>query len=191
MDLWPQLVATPRLVVNQTIAPDLAAAAADNFTHLLSLGLHRFNFLPCYYVSWSPAQLEALRSSLKTIAAEIQGRWARGAPLHLRNLFVWAPTPLFNAGLIVDSDGTIHGSNVGLASPFEELLDRTRVGTLDQPPSAAALAAQAEAMGSAIAAALPAEIWESTVAVDRELTHFCRGLYGDWAAYRRRRKEVA
>ncbi len=190
MDLWPQLVATPRLVVNQTIAPDLAAAGADNFAHLLSLGLHRFNILPCYYVAWSPAQLEALRASLETMAAEIQARWARGASLHLRNLFVWAPTPLFNAGLIVDADGTIHSSNVGMASPFEELLDLTRVGTLAEPPAAAVVDAQVEATRSAIADALPREIWDSTIAVDRELSRFCLGLYGDWAAYRRRQKEI-
>ena len=46
-------------------------------------------------------------------------------------------------------------------------------------------------MGRLIAEVLPPGIWESTLAVDRELTRFCRGLCGDYAAYRRRRRDVA
>ena len=125
------------------------------------------------------------------MAVEIKSRWARGAPLHVRNLFAWAPCPLFNSALVVDSDGTIHGSNAGMASACEALLEVTRVGSLDEPPSVAALTTQAAAMRSRIAEVLPTEIWESTLAVDRELTRFCRGLYGDYAAYRRRRRDVA
>jgi pyruvate-formate lyase-activating enzyme len=191
MGLMPKLLATPRVVVNQTIAPDAAEAVEQNFAHLLSLGLTRFNFLPGYYLSWRSEQIAALRVGLDGIARVVKSRWARGAPLHVRNLFAWAPTPLFNSGLCVDSDGTIHGSNVGMASPFEELLAATRLGSLDDPPSLAALTAQGETMTSKIAQLLPPGIWESTLAVDRELTRFCRGLYGDFAAYRRRRREVA
>ncbi len=191
MGLWPKLLTTPRLVVNQTIAPDTAASAARNFEHLLSLGLTRFNFLPCYYLSWRSDQLEALRIGLGAIGVAIKFRWGRGAPLHVRNLFAWAPTPLFNHGLIVDADGTIHSSNVGMASAFEELLEVTRLGSLDHPPSVAELAARGETILSRIAEALPPAIWESTLAVDRELTRFCRSLFGDYAAYRRRRKDVA
>ena len=187
MALREELLATPRVVVTQTIAPAAAGQAAANFEHLLSLGFWRFNLLPGYFLPWKAEQLRALRAGFGSIGAQIRARWSAGERLYLRNLFTWAPTPFFNRGLVVDSDATIHPSNVGLSGSLEGLRARTQVGTLDDPPSAEALEAAGERTNALLQEVLPPRIWRSTQAADAELSRLVRGLYPDYAAMRRAR----
>jgi MoaA/NifB/PqqE/SkfB family radical SAM enzyme len=188
LTLLPRIVSTPRVVVTQTIPPATAHRAAENFEHLLSLGLRRFNLLPGYFLPWREDQLAALRSGFAAIRARIEGMWAAGEYVYLRNLFVWAPTPFFNTGLVVDSDRTIHSSNVVLSGKLEELGDRTRLGTLSDPPPVEALDAGAAATWDLLQAALPARIVESTRAADAALTELVQGLYGPWARWKKARQ---
>ena len=111
---------------------------------------------------------------------------ARPDPLYLRNLFTWAPTPFFNTGLVVDSDGSIHSSNVVLSGKLEELGARTRLGSLDDPPTVDALRDGAERTWRLLQRELPARIVESTLAADAELSRLVRGLYPAFARKRRR-----
>ena len=69
--------------------------------------------------------------SFAEIGRQIEMAWSNNERLYLRNLFTWSPTPFFNTGLIVDSDRSIHPSNVGLSGSLEGLLGRTRLGTLE------------------------------------------------------------
>lgn len=186
--LLPELRATPRVVVTQTIAPATAEAACANFEHLLGLGFHRFNFLPGYYVPWRPEQLEALERELGRIRARVVERWNAGQPLYVRNLFTWAPTPFFNTGVVVDSDGSIHPNNLGLSGALDELLPATRCGTLDAPPTPEALAEKAATVNALLEAALPAGVWSATLAADAALTRFCRALYPHYRTHRARRR---
>ena len=186
-----QLRRTPRVVITQTIAPGTAAAAAENFAHLHELGLGRFNFLPGYFLPWRDEQLAALRRGFAAIGDRILAAWARGERLYVRNLFTYAPTPFFNTGVVVDCDGSIHASNLGLSGALDELLAETRAGTLAEPPSAAALQAHAQRVNGLLEAALPERIWQSTLAADRELTRFCERLLAQYPAYRRRRALAA
>ncbi|RME20495.1 MAG: radical SAM protein [Deltaproteobacteria bacterium] len=186
--LLPALRRTPRVVVTQTIAPSAARHAAANFHHLLELGFSRFNFLPGYFLPWRPDQLASLREGLSHIADEVRARWAAGRRLYVRNLFTWAPTPFFNTGLVVDSDGSIHPSNVGLSGQLDGLRGRTRVGSLDAPPSVARLRQRAAAINAMLAETLEPRVWESTLAADAALTGFVRGLVPAWIAARRRRR---
>jgi len=186
--LLPDLLDMPRLVVTQTIAPSTASVAKESFEHLLSLGFHRFNFLPGYYLPWRPEQLSALSAGLDEIRQRVVERWRSGQRLYVRNLFTLAPTPFFNTGMVVDSDGTIHPSNLGLSAALEGTLSATRVGTLDDPPSLEALEGKAREVEALLEKELPADVWRSTRAVDAELTRFCRALYPEFAAYRRKRK---
>jgi len=78
-----------------------------------------------------------------------------------------------------------------LSSALEELLKQTQVGTLAEPPSAEQLAQASRRTNSLLAESLPPQVWQSTQAVDAALSHFCRGLYPDWMAYRRRRRQRA
>ncbi len=132
LTLMPRLTSTPRVVITQTIPPATAHRAAENFEHLLSLGLRRFNLLPGYFLPWRDEQLAALQSNFEKIGERIRGLWASGEYLYIRNLFVWAPTPFFNTGLVVDSDESIHSSNVVLSGKLEELGSKTRLGSLSE-----------------------------------------------------------
>ena len=188
--LRPRLLETPRVVVTQTIPPATAARAAVNFRALLSSGYRSFNLLPGYYLKWSAGELQALRASFAQVAKAIEAEWAAGRRLYLRNLFTRAPTPFFNSGVIVDADRSIHPSNVGLSGVLDHLREKTRAGTLDDPPSAQALAAKQAEVNGLLEATLPQNVWSSTLAVDAELTRFCEALYPAFAAQRRRREEL-
>ncbi len=188
LSLLPALLRTPRVVVTQTIAPSAARHAATNFRHLLDLGFRRFNFLPGYFLPWRPDQLAALRAGFAGIAETIRGQWSAGRALYVRNLFTWAPTPFFNTGFVVDADGSIHPSNVGLSGQLDGLRGRTRVGDLDAPPDATLLRQRAEAINAMLADTLEPRVWQSTLAADAALTAFVRALYPAWIAARRRRR---
>jgi MoaA/NifB/PqqE/SkfB family radical SAM enzyme len=185
--LLPELVRAPRVVVTQTIAPATAEGAAENFEHLLGLGFTRFNLLPGYYLPWSRVQLAALRRAFAAIEATIVARWERGERLYLRNLFTFAPTPFFNDGLVVDADGTIHPSNLGLSAALDDLRGHTQVGSLDAPPTPEELGAKAARVNELLAERLPPRIWRSTQAADRELGRLCHRLYPAYLAQRSRR----
>jgi pyruvate-formate lyase-activating enzyme len=189
--LLPSLLATPRVVVTQTIAPATAAHAAENFAHLVGLGFRAFNLLPGYYLPWTSAQLTSLRQSFNAIAQAVRAEWAAGRALYLRNLFTWAPTPFFNTGLVVDVDRSIHPSNLGLSALLDETRARTRIGTLDVPPTVEALADAARGVSHVLREALAPGLWEATLAADAELERLCRSLYPDFARYRARRRAAA
>jgi sulfatase maturation enzyme AslB (radical SAM superfamily) len=189
--MLPAILRAPRVVVTQTIAPATAARAAENFEHLLSLGFRRFNFLPGYYLPWSDAQLAALERGFAQIAERITARWRRDERVYVRNLFTWAPTPFFNTGVVVDCDRRIHANNVGLSGALEELLDQTACGTLDEPPTLAALQAKAREVNGLLERSLAPKVWQSTLAVDAQLGRFCAGLYPELLALRKRRKAAA
>jgi MoaA/NifB/PqqE/SkfB family radical SAM enzyme len=182
--LLPRLLRLPRFVVTQTIAPSTAPRAAENFRFLLALGIRRFNLLPAYFVPWSAPQLAALHGSFSEIAGVFRAAWSRGDRLYLRNLFVRAPTPFFNTGMVVDSDRTIHPSNLVLAHGFGDLRARTRLGTLDDPPDRRTLDDAARGLPALLAGHVPPVVWASTLAVDRELTSLCNSLYPAYFARR-------
>lgn len=191
VSLLPELARAPRVVITQTVAPASAGDVVENLEHLLELGFRRFNLLPGYYLPWRDEQLAALEASFTAVGALVRARWAAGEAFYLRNLFTRAPTPFFNTGFVVDSDRSIHPSNVGLSAALDELRHETRVGTLDEPPSPEVLAAAAARMPALLAERVPERAWRSTLAVDAALTRLCEGLYPDYLAYRAARKGAA
>ena len=187
LTLSPRLTNMPRVVLTQTIAPATAYRAAENFQHLLDLGFWRFNFLPGYYIPWKPKQLVALEENFSQIHDKIANRWENMQRTYVRNLFTWAPTPFFNTGMVVDSDGSIHPSNVGLSGALDHLREQTQIGTLANPPSLDEIETGARRVNGLLESALSEKIWNSTQAVDGSLSTFCRQLYPYWARYKRRR----
>lgn len=190
LSLLPELHETPRVVVTQTIAPATAGNAASNFRHLRGLGFWRFNLLPGYYVPWRSGQLDALASGFEEIEHTFRSSWARGERLYLRNLFTRAPTPFFNAGLVVDADRRIHPTNIGMSGVLDSSLDRTACGTLDDPPTPAELAMKARATNQLLETLLAPRVWDSTLAVDRMLTDLCERLFPDYLSFRQARRVV-
>ena len=185
--LLSDLLRTPRVVVTQTIPPAAASRAFENFEHLRALGFWRFNFLPGYYLPWNPEQLSALTESFDEMARVITSLWQKDERFYVRNLFTFAPTPFFNTGLVVDADGTIHPSNVGLSGQLDGLRGRTQVGDLVNPPTKQQLDQRAKEVSAMLEHELSEKIWASTMAVDRQLTRFCKQLYPVYGAYRKRR----
>jgi pyruvate-formate lyase-activating enzyme len=185
VSLMPLLLRFPRMVVTQTVAPAAAKRAGANFAHLRGLGIRRFNLLPGYYLPWRPEQLAALEKGFAEIGEAFISAWRGGDRLYLRNLFTRAPTPFFNTGLVVDSDRTIHPSNIGLSGALDDTRSRTQVGDLDDPPSPEALAARALEINGLLQEVLRPEVWQSTLDVDAALTRLCRRLLPHWAALRR------
>ncbi len=188
VSLLPQLLRTPRVVITQTVPPQTAHRAAENFDHLRTLGFHRFNLLPGYYIPWTDEQLAALDRGFAGIGDRYEQAWARDERLYLRNLFTWAPTPFFNTGLIVDSDRSIHPSNIGLSGTLDDTRDQTQVGTLDDPPTAAELRAATARVNDVLQASLSEDVRRSTAAVDAALSRLCHRLYPAWLARRARRQ---
>jgi len=187
----PRLSRLPGFTITQTIAPSTASRAADNFRHLLGLGVRRFNLLPGYHIPWRPEQIQALEEAFVAIGDEIEATWARGERLYLRNLFVRAPTPFFNAGMVVDVDRAIHPSNLILSGTFDELRGVTALGTLDAPPDRPALDAAAEATPALLASRLPAHVMAATASVDAALTRLCNRLYAPYLRHRAARRARA
>ena len=188
--LLPDLLALPRFVVTQTIAPSTAARAADNFRYLRRLGIRRFNLLPGYYLPWRPEQLAALAQSFLDIGQQFSAAWEAGEFLYLRNLFVLAPTPFYNTGLVVDCDRRIYASNLILAGTWDDLRQTDAIGTLDHPPGPGDLVPAAARAAAQIHARLSPGVRQSTEAVDRLLTALCHQLYPAYFQWRERRAHV-
>jgi len=189
--LLPELLKTPRLVVTQTIPPKTAIRAHANFKHLLELGFRRFNFLPGYFMPWKASQLLNLEDEFEQISRHIVSLWKAGSYLYVRNLFVRAPTPFFNTGLIVDSDRTIHPCNVGLSSAYDHLRQKTQIGDLDSPPSKKEIERANRGAPGLLATAVEPAIWKATLAADEKLTRFCQRLTPAFLRYRQNRKALA
>jgi len=187
VSLLPKLLEAPRLVITQTIAPATAKNAYENFRHLRELGFLRFNFLPGYFIPWKEDQLKALRENFQKIAVDIIQDWQKGHFLYVRNLFIQAPTPFFNQGLIVDCDKTIHPSNLGLSSSLQELLGKTAVGTIDNPPDLETLEEKGLQINQMLQEFVSEKIWTSTLRADQELTVFCDMLFPHFLRYKKRK----
>ncbi len=183
----PKLLRLPRFVVTQTIAPSTAARAAANFRHLRSLGVQKFNLLPGYYLPWKPAQLAALEANFQAIGDDIEAAWARGEPLYLRNLFVRAPVAFYNTGFVVDSDRRIYANNLVLAGNLDHVRTRASLGTLDTPPTEAALEASAAAAPELLREVLGDALIAATADADAALPRLCNRLYPAYFAARERR----
>lgn len=189
VSLLPDLLTIPRLVITQTIAPAAAKNGFSNFLHLRELGFKRFNFLPGYFLPWREEQLGYLRKNFQKIAEHIKQDWKEDKFVYVRNLFVRAPTPFFNQGLIVDCDGSIHPSNVGLSGSLEDLLHKTRIGTLANPPSLELMTEKSQEINELIQNSVSEKIWTSTLKADQELTKFCEDLFPSFLRYKKNKRK--
>lgn len=189
--LLPDLARARRVAVAMTIPPESAALAAGSFDHLLGLGFRRLTLLPGYMLPWSRDRLTELRASFGQIRTRLEAGWRAGERLTLRNLFVRSPVPLFDPGILVDADRSIHTGNAALAAGLGSLPEATRVGDLDHPPAPDLVAARARDLPALLEAALPPHVWRSMLAVDAELARLCLSLLPAWAAWRKRGRRAA
>ena len=169
----PLAARLPGAVHNFLLAPGEApAAAARRLVRARRLGFTRFNFLPAYFVLWTPAQLKGLAAAFSALRL-VLGRWsAAGRPAEVVNLARRGSTPLYNDGLVVDTDGEIYSSNLVLADAVRSRRKLLRLGCVHCPGRLAAIPpAQAERV---LAESFPPDVLASTRDVDAALTEFCR-----------------
>lgn len=111
--------------VNQVITPKNVGSMVNNFIFLYELGFREFNFLPEYYVEWSKKSLLLLHEWF----SQIQEFWEK-YNIYLVNSENYSPTSFFNFGIVIDTDGSIYGTNLILAGRFEKYKDELRLGSV-------------------------------------------------------------
>lgn len=111
------------LRVNQVITSKTAHKLYDNFLFLYSLWFRKFNFLPEYYREWSKEWLIDLIRGLWQIKEYIQDH-----PISLINAENYSPTSFFNIGIVVDTDGSLYGTNLMLSGEFESYKKELKIG---------------------------------------------------------------
>lgn len=171
-----------RGVVHSFLIPpgEAPAMTARRLATARRLGFSRFNVLPAYFVPWTPAQLAGLAEAFAGLRLML-ARWsAAGRPAEVVNLARRGATPLYNDGLVVDTDGKVYSSNLILAEAVRPHRRRLLLGDALEPGR---LAARPAADASRVLSeSFPAAVLASTRAVDAALTAFCRGLPAEAAA---------
>lgn len=123
-DLLKQL---PRIIANICVAPEQSEDFVGRVAHLLVKGVRRFNFLPTFFVSWNQEQLDSLAQAFDLIVDLIK-EWEE---VEVLNRNAYNKTPLFNHGMIVDTDGSIFSSNAFLCKSFEHLREEFVLGNVN------------------------------------------------------------
>lgn len=177
----PWAARLPGVVHNFLIPPGEAPAmTARRLALARRLGYARFNFLPAYFVPWTPAQLKGLGAAFAGLALVLR-RWAAaGRPAEVVNLARVGSTPLYNDGIVVDADGEVYNSNLILAEAVRPHRRRLRLGDVLDPGRLAARPSADTAQ--VLQDSFSPEIMASTRAADAALTAFCRSLGAEAAA---------
>ena len=143
---------------------------------LLARGIRRLNFLPADYLRWESSQLKALERDFRVSAGLIARRRRRGEAIEVKNETNWAPTPLYNHGMVVGPEGDIYPCNLVFAEHFSHLRSRLRLGNVLESDSIDWSRADDVRYDALIRDALPRDVYRSTYAVDRHLTRFVEAL---------------
>lgn len=165
----------PGAVHNFLIPPgESAAKTARRLIEARRDGFTRFNFLPAYFVLWTPAQLKGLAAAFQALRVVLKKLAAAGRRAEVVNLVRRGSTPLYNDGLVVDVDGTVYSSNLVLAEAVWPRRERLSLGHVSRPR---ALAERAKSdTAQVLKDSFPPEVMVSSLAADAALTAFCRSL---------------
>lgn len=148
--------------------------AARRLVHARRLGFSRFNFLPAYFVAWTPAQLSGLAACFQALSVVLR-RWAEaGRPAEVVNLSRAGSTPLYNDGYVVDADGQVYSSNLVLAEAVRPSRARLRLGRVG-----GSMRLRSRAPGQAarvLEDSFPPAVLQATMRADAALMDFCLRL---------------
>ncbi|MDD3646540.1 MAG: radical SAM protein [Candidatus Gracilibacteria bacterium] len=112
--------------VNQVITSKNSKDFFKNFKFIYDLGVRNFNFLPAYYVNWTKTGLKDLKKGFD----EILNFYKSGNDFELVNLDNYSEISFFNLGIIIDTDGSIYGTNLILSGNFEKYKKELVLGTI-------------------------------------------------------------
>ncbi|OGR61382.1 MAG: hypothetical protein A2X36_10680 [Elusimicrobia bacterium GWA2_69_24] len=170
------LAGLPNVVVTVCVAPGREAGMPGHLAGLLAAGFDRLNFLPAFFVPWSAEQLGGLRRSFRLAAALLRRCRDRGRVVRVRNVATANPVPLFNHGMVVDSDGDVFPSNAVLCGPFAHLRDRLRMGSVLEPARIDWGRGRGLRWDPIFRRALGNQVYDATRRVDDALTEFAAEL---------------
>ncbi|MBI5210524.1 MAG: hypothetical protein HY927_11190 [Elusimicrobia bacterium] len=171
------LSALPNVLVQISIPPGKAGGLPGYLARVLAAGFRKINVLPAYFVRWTPGGLKELGRSLR-LAAGIVAAWSRrGEAVEVRNASTLNPVPLFNHGVVVDTNGDVFPTNAVFCRPFEGLRDSLRQGNVADPRGIAWERGRGLDWDSVLRERLEPDVYRSTMATDELLSDFVRRLH--------------
>lgn len=168
-----ELLSLPSVSVNKVVSPRTVETLTQDFIYIAELGFRRINILPAYYMEWSGAALKKLGIQLDGILSVLKVLKKHGTPVDIKNAELRGDKPLFNAAVVVDTDGAMYSSNLfmhRLVYPFREGLARGRVDDF------AGFSPCSEGDRAAMERYLPEEILRSSYRADLILGEFVSRL---------------
>jgi predicted acetyltransferase len=112
--------------VNQVITSKNAQDFFVNFKFIYDLWVRKFNFLPEYYSEWTREWLLNLKKWFDQIL-DFYKDWNWFELVNLEN---YSDISFFNLWLVIDTDGTIYGTNLILSSRFEKYKKELKIGDI-------------------------------------------------------------
>lgn len=169
----PAAARLPGAVLNILLAPgESVVTTVARVARGRAAGFRRFNFLPAYFTRWSGADLALLHERFAATRRMLEKLAERGDRVEVVNLSRISTTPLYNDGLVVDSDGEVYSSNVMLAAAVAPRKSELRLGHVGGPLAPEAGAKSADV----VARSVPRDVLAATFAADALLSQFCRDL---------------
>ena len=98
----------------------------ENFKFIYDLWVREFNFLPEYYRPWTKKGLVDLQKGFQ----QILDFHSKGNSMYLVNSENYSETSFFNLGIVIDTDGSIYGTNLILAGIFEKYKPELKIGDI-------------------------------------------------------------
>jgi hypothetical protein len=165
----------PGAAHNLLIPPgESPARTARRLVDARRMGFARVNFLPAYFVAWTPEQLRGLDVAFQALGSALDALARAGRGVEVLNLSRRGAVPLYNDGLTVDVDGTVYASNLVLAGAVRPRRGELRLGVVDEPELLRERPAAEPAR--VVEESFPPEVLAGTRAADEALTRFCLGL---------------
>ncbi|MDD5770585.1 MAG: hypothetical protein PHE25_06445, partial [Candidatus Gracilibacteria bacterium] len=112
--------------VNQVITSENSNDFFSSFKFIYDLGVRKFNFLPAYYINWTKKGLLNLKKGFN----EILDFYNSGNKFEVVNLENYSDISFFNLGIIIDSDGSIYGTNLILSGKFDKYKKILKIGDI-------------------------------------------------------------
>jgi uncharacterized Fe-S cluster-containing radical SAM superfamily protein len=168
-ELIKKITELPLVTVSINLFPEGLQKNVDQFRKLLKTGFSRFNFLPAYFIYWTPQDIKMLRKVLKKIAKIIQ---LSPQKIHIANIDVFSDVPLFNLVPAVDQEGDIYAGNFFLDKRFDNWKTELKLGNIRSAGNWCGIYDLYFDFGFLINKIFSNDILSSTDAVDRELSRF-------------------
>jgi len=168
-DLIKKIIELPSVTISVNLFPGGLQKNENQIRKLLKAGFSRFNFLPAYFVYWTPREIKLLRKVFEKIAKIIQ---LTPQETHIANLDIYSAVPLFNLAPTVDQEGDIYAGNFFLDQRFDNWRSELKLGNIHSTGNWNGIYDLSFDFNFLINKIFSPDILASTAAVDQELSRF-------------------